>query len=150
MNAGKRALGRVCAVAAMISFGWSDAPAFAEDGNAPAAPRLRLVGTVKSKDGGFGIFNRVATGGTIRLKVGEGFEGWRLFSIEDGAAVFEENSARVILKTSTSSAQTTAAPIASSPSSVPTDRASLGIVQSPPRTPPKPTRPAMIVPMGKP
>lgn len=117
-----------------------------------SGPALRLVGSVKSSSGGFGIFNQIATGKSVRVKIDEQFEGWTLTSIGSGEVTFERSGERVTLRTSSTPSvqQGTQAqrPSFAAPTAIPLDTPSLGIVQSPPRTPPQPTRPAMVVPMG--
>jgi len=58
----------------------------------PDHPALTLVGTVTGETDGIGIFKDEATSDIVRLKTGEGHDGWRLLSVHEREATFEKNS----------------------------------------------------------
>jgi general secretion pathway protein N len=55
----------------------------------PERPALVLLGTVSGETLRFGIFNDSATTKTVRLAVGESFEGWILRTVSNTDARFE-------------------------------------------------------------
>jgi len=57
----------------------------------PDRPALSLVGTVSGTSEGFAVFTNDATRETVRLRTGEGFEGWILLSVQVRQAVLEKN-----------------------------------------------------------
>jgi len=58
----------------------------------PERPALVLLGTVSGEALRFGIFHNPATTKTIRLAVGESFEGWTLRAVSSTDARFEYES----------------------------------------------------------
>jgi len=60
-------------------------------------PKLSLVGTIASGDQSFGIFLDQATRVSLRLKVGEDFQGWKLQSVQGREATFERDQQTTIL-----------------------------------------------------
>jgi type II secretory pathway component PulC len=65
----------------------------AEDAPAPR-PRLALFGTVIGNGNAVAMFNDQSTGGTVSLRVGDVYEGWRVRSIETGSVTFENKGQR--------------------------------------------------------
>jgi len=45
-------------------------------------PQLSLVGTIAGSDQSFGIFVDQATKAVLRLKIGEDYQGWRLYAVQ--------------------------------------------------------------------
>jgi hypothetical protein len=56
----------------------------------PDHPSLTLLGTLAGDSQGVGIFINEADKSTLRLRTGEGHEGWILRSIRSGEAIFEK------------------------------------------------------------
>jgi len=54
-------------------------------------PPLALVGTIASDEQGFGIFVDQSTKQSLRLKVGEDYQGWRLRAIRGREVVLEKD-----------------------------------------------------------
>lgn len=57
----------------------------------PEQPSLNLVGIVTGSAEGYAVFVNTATHGIVRLKTGEGHDGWVLQSVGGRAAVLEKN-----------------------------------------------------------
>ena len=57
----------------------------------PERPALSLVGIVTGSDDGFAVFISDLTHDVVRLKTGEGHEGWILRSVQAREAVLEKN-----------------------------------------------------------
>lgn len=57
----------------------------------PEQPPLNLVGIVTGSAEGYAVFVNTATHGIVRLKTGEGHDGWILQSVSGRAAVLEKN-----------------------------------------------------------
>jgi hypothetical protein len=66
-------------------------PKFAPPPPEVERPALRLLGIVAGTTDGFAIFISDTTRNIIRLKTGEGHEGWILRSVKAREAVFEKN-----------------------------------------------------------
>ena len=64
---------------------------------APEQPKLSLVGTVIGSTGSIGVFTDQATKAIIRLRIGEGHDGWILHAIDARAATFERDRREVTL-----------------------------------------------------
>ena len=60
-------------------------------------PALRLLGIVSGAIDGFAIFINETTQNIVRLKTGEGHEGWILRSVKAREAVLENNRRRAVL-----------------------------------------------------
>jgi hypothetical protein len=58
----------------------------------PDHPALTLLGTVTGESDGIGIFKDQATSDIVRLKTGEGHDGWRLLSVHERETILERNS----------------------------------------------------------
>jgi hypothetical protein len=63
----------------------------------PERPQLTLVGTIASDEEGFGIFLDQSSKSMIRLKVGEGFQGWILRSVQGRETALEKDERVVTL-----------------------------------------------------
>jgi general secretion pathway protein N len=63
----------------------------------PEPLRLTLLGTVVAGDGGIAICLDPATGSTVRVRSGEGFEGWSLRSVRAREATFVKAEQRALL-----------------------------------------------------
>jgi general secretion pathway protein N len=63
----------------------------------PEQPRLSLVGTVIGATESIGIFVEKATNEAVRLRVGEGHDGWVLQVIDGRKATFERDQRQVTL-----------------------------------------------------
>jgi hypothetical protein len=64
----------------------------------PAAPQLRLIGTIKTPGGGMAIFLDARSGQSFSLKVGDNFERWTLRSVQDRRVTFKNASDRTSLE----------------------------------------------------
>lgn len=62
---------------------------------------LRLMGTITTAENGIAICLDPATGNTIRLRVGESFEGWVLSYVHGHQAIFTKASQREVIALST-------------------------------------------------
>jgi general secretion pathway protein N len=65
--------------------------------HAPDQPQLGLVGTVIGSTGSIGVFTDQATKAIVRLRIGEGHDGWILHAIDARAATFERDRREVTL-----------------------------------------------------
>jgi general secretion pathway protein N len=63
----------------------------------PEKPQLSLVGVVTGISGGFAVFLNTATHDILRLKLGEGNEGWVLRSVKGREAVLEKNHQTAVI-----------------------------------------------------
>lgn len=63
----------------------------------PAPPPLTLVGTVLGDGGGIGVFVDQATKNVVRLRIGEGHDGWTLHEIRSRTAILEEDKRKATL-----------------------------------------------------
>ena len=64
----------------------------------PERPALRLLGVVTGTTDGFAIFVSDTTRDIIRLKTGEGHEGWILRSVKAREAVLEKNRRSAVIE----------------------------------------------------
>jgi len=64
----------------------------------PERPALRLLGIVSGTTEGFAIFISDTTRDIIRLKTGEGHEGWILRSVKAREAVLEKNRRSAVIE----------------------------------------------------
>jgi general secretion pathway protein N len=64
----------------------------------PERPALRLLGIVTGTTEGFAIFISDTTRNIIRLKTGEGHEGWILRSVKAREAVLEKNRRSAVIE----------------------------------------------------
>jgi general secretion pathway protein N len=64
----------------------------------PERPALRLLGIVTGTTDGFAIFVSDTTRDIIRLKTGEGHEGWILRSVKAREAVLEKNRRSAVIE----------------------------------------------------
>ena len=64
----------------------------------PDRPALRLVGVVTGTADGFAVFISDTTRDIIRLKTGEGHEGWILRSVKAREAVLEKNRRSAVIE----------------------------------------------------
>jgi hypothetical protein len=63
----------------------------------PDKPPLSLVGVVAGAEEGIAIFVNSNTRDIVRLKTGEGFEGWILRSVQGREAVLEKNNRNAVI-----------------------------------------------------
>jgi hypothetical protein len=63
----------------------------------PQRPQLALIGTVVNAKEGFGIFLDQATNTVMRLKTGEGHDGWILRSVQGREATLEKDRETAVL-----------------------------------------------------
>ena len=63
----------------------------------PERPQLSLVGVVTGITDGFAVFLNVTTHDIIRLKLGEGHDGWVLRSVKGREAVLEKNHQTAVI-----------------------------------------------------
>lgn len=63
----------------------------------PEKPQLSLVGVVIGISDGFAVFLNVTTHDIVRLKLGEGNDGWVLRSVKGREAVLEKNHQTVVI-----------------------------------------------------
>ena len=63
----------------------------------PDRPRLALVGTIASQSEGFGIFLDQATNKIVKLKMGEGHQGWILRRVTRREVTLQKNQATALL-----------------------------------------------------
>lgn len=63
----------------------------------PERPLLSLVGIVTGTADGFAVFIDVTTHDIVRLKTGEGYEGWILRSVREREAVLEKNHRTAVI-----------------------------------------------------
>ena len=63
----------------------------------PERPHLSLLGTIVSDDEGFGIFLDQSIKVVLRLKVDEGYQGWKLRSVQGREATLEKDQQVVTL-----------------------------------------------------
>jgi general secretion pathway protein N len=63
----------------------------------PERPQLSLVGVVTGVSGGFAVFLNITTRDIIRLKLGEGNDGWVLRSVKGREAVLEKNHQTAVI-----------------------------------------------------
>lgn len=61
-------------------------------------PALTLVGVVSGVDDGFAVFVNTTTRDIVRLRTGEGYEGWILRSVKGREAVLENNRRNVVIE----------------------------------------------------
>jgi len=64
----------------------------------PEKPQLSLVGVVTGSSDGFAVFLHVTTHDIVRLKLGEGYEGWILRSVKGREAVLEKNHQTAVIR----------------------------------------------------
>jgi hypothetical protein len=63
----------------------------------PEKPQLSLVGVVTGNSDGFAVFLHVTTHDIVRLRLGEGYEGWILRSVKGREAVLEKNHQSAVI-----------------------------------------------------
>ena len=63
----------------------------------PERPQLALVGTIAGDEEAFGIFLDQSTRVVLRLKLGEGFQGWMLQSVQGREVALEKDRQVVTL-----------------------------------------------------
>jgi hypothetical protein len=63
----------------------------------PEKPHLELVGTIVAQGGGMGVFFNPATRSVLRLKIGEGHEGWVLRGLQRREVTLENGRQTVVL-----------------------------------------------------
>lgn len=63
-------------------------------------PTFSLLGTVKGNGEGYALFIETTTHNIVRLKTGEGEDGWVLLSVREREAVLEKNDRAEVLKMS--------------------------------------------------
>jgi general secretion pathway protein N len=64
----------------------------------PDRPPLSLVAVVTGKADGYAVFVNVTTRDIVRLKTGEGHEGWILRSVKGREVVLEKNRRRAVIE----------------------------------------------------
>jgi hypothetical protein len=77
-------------------------PAKPAAGPEPEKPPLNLVGVVAGSTDGFAVFINVTTRDIVRLRTGEGHEGWILRSVKGREAVLEKNNQSAVIGLPTS------------------------------------------------
>lgn len=80
----------------------------------PQHPNLTLVGTVASENEGIAVFVDPATRDTVRLRTGEGHNGWILQSVERSAATLRKGDQTETLAIPRATAVAAPAPVVSS------------------------------------
>ena len=65
--------------------------------SAPSGPRLSLVGTVEGNSEGYAVFIDTITQNVVRLKTGQGENGWILRSVSEREAVLYNNDRTEVL-----------------------------------------------------
>jgi general secretion pathway protein N len=78
----------------------------------PERPQLALVGTVAGETGGIGVFMDETTRNVVRLKVGEGHDGWILTSVRGREATLQKNRETAVILALPAPGAETAAPAA--------------------------------------
>jgi hypothetical protein len=63
----------------------------------PEKPQLSLVGVVAGTSDGLAVFLNLVTHDTVRLRIGEGHEGWVLHSVKAREAVLEKNHRTAVI-----------------------------------------------------
>ena len=63
----------------------------------PEKPQLSLVGVVAGTSDGLAVFLNLVTHDTVRLRIGEGHEGWVLHSVRAREAVLEKDHRTAVL-----------------------------------------------------
>ncbi len=66
--------------------------------SAPPKPTLNLVGIVEGSSEGYAVFIDTTTHNTVRLKTGEGEDGWVLRSVSEREAVLYKNDRTEVLE----------------------------------------------------
>lgn len=74
----------------------------------PARPRVALIGTVVGGGVGYGLFKLETTGGVLRLRIGESYDGWVLRTVRRRDAELEHGASGERLLLSAPSAGRTA------------------------------------------
>jgi general secretion pathway protein N len=64
----------------------------------PAAPTLNLLGIVEGNGEAYAVFINTTTHDIVRLKTGEGEDGWVLRSVSGREAVVEKNDRTEVLE----------------------------------------------------
>jgi general secretion pathway protein N len=64
----------------------------------PERPALNLVGIVSGTDDGLAVFINSTTRDIVRLRTGEGHEGWILRSVKGREVMFEKNHRNVVIE----------------------------------------------------
>jgi hypothetical protein len=77
----------------------------------PQRPQLVLVGTVVNAREGFGIFLDQATNAVLRLKTGEGHNGWILLSVQGREATLQKDRDTAVLALPTRDAEQSGIPV---------------------------------------
>jgi hypothetical protein len=63
----------------------------------PEKPRLSLVGTIAAGAEGIGVFQDLANNGVLRLKMGEGHDGWVLRAVQRREVTLQKGSQTAVL-----------------------------------------------------
>jgi general secretion pathway protein N len=66
--------------------------------SAPQKPTLNLVGTVEGNNEGYAVFIDTISHNIVRLKTGEGEDGWILRSVSEREAVLYKNDRTEVLE----------------------------------------------------
>jgi hypothetical protein len=66
--------------------------------SAPPKPTFNLLGTVAGNGEGYAILMKATTNETVRLKMGEGEDGWILRSVSGREAILEKNDRTEVLE----------------------------------------------------
>jgi general secretion pathway protein N len=106
----------------------------------PEQLRLTLLGTVVAGDGGIAICLNQGTGETVRVRMGEDFEGWTLRSVRKREVAFEKAELRALLGLPSPDDPQPSAPAPRSEQAAPMARRQL--------PPEKPLNPATAPPWG--
>ena len=86
------------APAPAVAAAYIEPPKTAPPPPEPDRPALRLVGVVTGTADGFAVFISDTTRDIIRLKTGEGHEGWILRSVKAREAVLEKNRRSAVIE----------------------------------------------------
>jgi len=86
------------APAPAVAAAYVEPPKTAPPPPEPDRPALRLVGVVTGTADGFAVFISDTTRDIIRLKTGEGHEGWILRSVKAREAVLEKNRRSAVIE----------------------------------------------------
>ena len=89
---------RAPAPAPAVAAAYVEPPKTAPPPPEPDRPALRLVGVVTGTADGFAVFISDTTRDIIRLKTGEGHEGWILRSVKAREAVLEKNRRSAVIE----------------------------------------------------
>jgi hypothetical protein len=76
----------------------------------PERPRLSLLGTIVNGDDGFGIFMDQATKTSLRIRIGEAYQGWTLRLLQPGSVTLIRGQQSAVLEFPKPASDATPAP----------------------------------------